>query len=252
MQVSGLIQSAFHTGRKLLAVLVDPDRADAASLIPWFDGNYRVRPDLVFYGGSLLCEKDFEPGLKEIKKSLDVPLVIFPGNAQQVSPLADAILFHSLISGRNADLLIGRQVEAAPAVRAAGLEVLPTGYLLVDGGKMTTAHYVSQNLPIPYDKPEIAAVTALAGKFLGLQYIYLDGGSGAVRPVSAEMVKAVRETVHLPLMVGGGIRTPEQALELATAGADIIVVGSLAEAEPEKLEALSRALHEFPAWMAKN
>jgi putative glycerol-1-phosphate prenyltransferase len=153
------------------------------------------------------------------------------------------VLFLSLISGRNPELLIGHHVTAAPCVKAMGLEAIPTGYMLVDGGRMTTAHYVSQTQPVPYDKPAIAAATALAGELLGLRSIYLDTGSGAKKNVSAEMIAAVRKTVQLPIIVGGGIHEGRIARDLCEAGADVIVVGTAIEQDPEVVFALSEAVH---------
>jgi putative glycerol-1-phosphate prenyltransferase len=153
------------------------------------------------------------------------------------------VLFLSLISGRNAELLIGHHVTAAPTIKAVGLEAIPTGYMLVDGGRPTTVSYVSQTLPIPHDKPGIAAATALAGELLGLQTIYLDTGSGALRSVSPAMIAAVRGTVNIPLIVGGGIRDAAQARALCEAGADVLVVGTAFEQDPELIFAMSEAVH---------
>ncbi|MCB0813121.1 MAG: phosphoglycerol geranylgeranyltransferase [Flavobacteriales bacterium] len=180
--------------------------------------------------------------MKRVKDLSDRPVVLFPGSPAQLSGHADALLFLSLISGRNPELLIGHHVTSAPTVKALGLEAIPTGYLLVDGGRMTTAHYVSQTSPIPHDKPGIAAATALAGELLGLKAIYLDTGSGAPRTVAPDMVKAVRQAVDLPIIVGGGIRSTEQAQALCEAGADMLVVGTAFEEDPERVFALREAV----------
>ena len=195
--------------------------------------------DFVFVGGSLIVEDNFEDCLRQIKAISPVPVVLFPGSPAQVSPNADAILFLSLISGRNPELLIGHHVAAAPLLQKLNLEIIPTGYMLVDCGKPTTASYISQTLPIPWNKPEIAAVTALAGQMLGLQCMYLDGGSGAEKPVSDHMIRAVRAAVATPLIVGGGIRTEKDAMDAYGAGADLLVVGTAFEEEPELLFSLS-------------
>ena len=227
-------------GKKSLAVLLDPDKlSDAGRMRSMMDLIHHSGVDFVFLGGSLLVEHNFESVLQTIKALSKVPVVLFPGSPAQVSQHADAILFLSLISGRNPELLIGHHVTAAPVLKKLGLEIIPTGYMLVDCGKPTTASYISQTLPIPWNKPEIAAVTALAGEMLGLKCMYLDGGSGAAKPVSADMIRAVRQSVSTPLIVGGGIRTEEDAMKAYQAGADLLVVGTAFEDEPELLFSLS-------------
>ena len=193
-------------------------------------------------GGSLQTTTAYQETLDWLAEHVNLPVVLFPGSMLQVSSKADALLLLSLISGRNPEYLIGHHVQAAVLLRNSGLKILPTGYLLVDGGKGTTAHYITQTQPIPADKPEIAAVTALAGTQLGLQIIYLDCGSGALAPVPTAMVQAVRQVVDGPLVVGGGVRTPQQALALRQAGADWVVMGSVFEENPVKAwNALSQA-----------
>jgi len=197
--------------------------------------------DFVFVGGSLLTETNFHACVKKIKSESKVPVILFPGSPSQINEDADAILFLSLISGRNAELLIGQHVIAAPFLRKTKLEIIPTGYMLVDCGRATTASYISQTFPLPYNKPEIAAATAMAGEMLGLKCMYLDGGSGAEKPVSLKMIHAVREAVNVPIIVGGGIRNEEQAKDLYNAGADLLVVGTAFEEEPELLFALAQS-----------
>jgi phosphoglycerol geranylgeranyltransferase len=227
-------------GLKSIAVLLDPDKLkDSARLDRMMELIQHAEVDFVFVGGSLMVEDNFETCLKQIKANSPVPVVLFPGSPAQVSPHADAILFLSLISGRNPELLIGHHVAAAPVLQKLQLEIIPTGYMLVDCGKPTTASYISQTLPIPWNKPEIAAVTALAGQMLGLQCMYLDGGSGAEKPVSEKMIRAVRESIKTPLIVGGGIRTEQEAMNAYNAGADLLVVGTAFEEEPELLFSLS-------------
>ncbi len=197
--------------------------------------------DFLFVGGSLLSSDQLENTLSSIRAASQLPIVLFPGSAQQVSAQADALLMLSLISGRNAELLIGQQVSAAPRIRACGLETLPTGYLLVDCGTPTTASYISQTMPIPNNKPEIAAVTVMAGEMLGLRLFYLDGGSGADVQVNPAMIEAVRKITDLPIIVGGGIRTYEDAQRAYAAGADVLVVGTAAEQNTDVLFDLSKA-----------
>lgn len=232
--------------RKALAVLLDPDHCtDPDALRRTLDLVNAAGADFIFVGGSLLVESNFHSCVREVKALSRLPVVLFPGSASQVDPHADALLFLSLISGRNADLLIGQHVAAAPALRDSGMEVISTGYLLIDGGKPTAASYISQTVPVPADKPEIAAVTAMAGEMLGLSTIYLDAGSGASVPISGEMIAAVRHAVKTPLIVGGGIRTEVQAAAAFVAGADVVVVGTAFEDEPELLFAMAGAKDAF-------
>lgn len=238
------LEDAKVRGRRLLAVLVDPDTGrDEVLLERTVQNACMAKVDLVLVGGSLLTSASFDRCVDLVKRWSDRPVVLFPGSPAQLSRHADAVLFLSLISGRNPELLIGHHVTAAPTVRALGLEAIPTGYMLVDGGKPTTVSYVSQTVPIPHDKPGIAAATALAGELLGLRCIYLDTGSGAKRTVDPAMVAAVRQAVHLPLVVGGGIRDTATARLLCEAGADVIVVGTAIEQDPELIFALSEAVH---------
>ncbi|MBX2978002.1 MAG: geranylgeranylglyceryl/heptaprenylglyceryl phosphate synthase [Flavobacteriales bacterium] len=238
------LTAAKSSGRKLLAVLIDPDFGqDEVRLERTVQNACMAKADLIFVGGSLLTSAAFDRCVELVKHWSSKPVVLFPGSPSQLSAHADAVLFLSLISGRNPELLIGHHVVAAPTVKALGLEAIPTGYMLVDGGRTTTAHYVSQSSPIPHDKPGIAAATALAGELLGLRSIYLDTGSGAPRSVSPEMIAAVRATVDLPIIVGGGIRTAEQARQLCAAGADVLVVGTAFEEDPERIFAMSEAVH---------
>lgn len=227
-------------GRKQLAILIDPDKAEPAQL----DETIRIAlssgVDFFFTGGSLLTADRMERCIAALKTQQEIPVVIFPGNTLQVHPGADAILFLSLISGRNPEMLIGKHVIAAPFVKAAGLEVIPTGYMLIEGGKTTSVQYITHSHPIPADKAEIAACTAMAGEMLGLKMIYLEAGSGALTPVSCEMVASVRKQTAVPLIVGGGIRNPETARQLWDAGADMLVVGTAIERDPSLVTAIAR------------
>jgi len=225
-------------------VLIDPDFGqDEARLEHTVQRACMAKADLIFVGGSLLTTAAFDRCVRRVKEWSDRPVVLFPGSPAQLSSHADAVLFLSLISGRNPELLIGHHVTAAPMVKALGIEAVPTGYMLVDGGKPTTVSYVSQTLPIPHDKPGIAAATALAGSYLGLRTIYLDTGSGAQRTVSPAMISAVRTQVDLPIIVGGGIRDVGTARALCEAGADVLVVGTAFEEDPEHIFAMSEAVH---------
>jgi putative glycerol-1-phosphate prenyltransferase len=187
-------------------------------------------------------DSTFEKVILFLKKNTNVPIVIFPGNNYQVSNSADAILLLSLISGRNAEYLIGQHVIAAPILHESGLEIIPTGYMLIDGGRVSTTSYITQTVPIPHDKIEIALATALAGEQLGLRTIYLEAGSGAEQSISTEMIRALKQTITIPIITGGGIRTPEQADALTEAGVNMIVIGNVLEKKPELLLEISLAV----------
>jgi len=237
-----LLSNLKVSGKKALAVLLDPDKlTDEHRLNNVLSLIAHSNVDFVFVGGSLLVESNFHACIQRIKADCKKPVVIFPGSPSQVSKEADAILFLSLISGRNADLLIGQHVQAAPVLKEMNIEILPTGYMLIESGRSTTALYMSQTLPIPADKPEIAAATAIAGEMLGLKLFYMDGGSGAQYPVSAEMIDCVAQSISAPLIIGGGIRSEEDARRAWNSGAQVVVVGTAFEEEPELLFALCNA-----------
>lgn len=223
-------------GKKQLAILIDPDKSDQNHLEQVLDNAIQYKADYFFVGGSLMTSDDMDTCLAFLKTQNEIPVVLFPGSPLQVNSKADAILLLSLISGRNAELLIGQHVIAAPLLKKSKLEILPTGYMLIDGGKQTTASYISNTFPLPADKPEIAATTAMAGEMLGLKYIYCDTGSGALHPVSSEIIQAVDQTVDIPIIVGGGINTPEKADKAYEAGANLIVVGNAFEKSPHLME----------------
>ncbi|MBT5830178.1 MAG: geranylgeranylglyceryl/heptaprenylglyceryl phosphate synthase, partial [Candidatus Latescibacteria bacterium] len=185
--------------------------------------------DAILIGGSFLLSTNFDRMVQEVKQAVDVPVVIFPGDTSQIAPAADAILFLSLISGRNPELLIGQHIKAAPLLKAHGIEPISTGYVLVDSGQQTTTEYISNTRPLPRNKPEIAMAHALAAEYLGMQCVYLDAGSGPAKMVPEEMVLAVSEYTSVPLIVGGGIRDPEAARKRVEMGASFIVIGSVFE-----------------------
>ncbi len=228
---------------KQFAVLVDPDKLDSSGYEKLARMCNQAGVDFIFAGGSLVINPVMDDMLDHLKSHTDIPVVIFPGSSLQICSKADAILLLSLISGRNAEMLIGKQVEAAPLLKKSQLEIISTGYMLVESGSMTTALYMSNSIPIPYHKPDVAACTALAGQMLGLKTIYLDAGSGAIRQVPTEMIRAVKEQLEIPLIVGGGIKTPEQAKMACDAGADIIVIGNAIEAEPSLIRMFSQTIH---------
>lgn len=232
--------AARQTGEKQLAILIDPDKTNRDLIIRLCELSAEGGVNYFLWGGSLVNETQAEYYLSLLRAHTKLPIILFPGSVYQLSAQADALLFLSMISGRNPELLIGQHVLAAPRIKRLQLEVIPTGYLYIDGGANSSVGYMSNTQPIPADKPEIAQATALAGKYLGHRVIYLDAGSGAKHAVGIAMIKAVRKEIEeLPLIVGGGIRQPEQAYQALAAGADCIVVGNSLEENPELLPQLA-------------
>ena len=229
--------------RKKLAVLIDPDKPTDAQILSIVEKAKAAEVDFFFVGGSLLVTDSLDHCIKLIKANCDIPVLIFPGNSLQISKYCDGFLLLSLISGRNPEMLIGRHVIAAPYLKLYGNEIIPTGYMLIDSGKATSVSYMSDTTPIPHDKDDIAMCTAIAGEMLGLKLIYLEAGSGALIPVSTSMISKVKKMIQIPLIVGGGIKTPEMAEEAVRAGADVIVIGTAFEKEPELLKRFADAIH---------
>jgi len=229
----------------MFAVLVDPDKHDRESLAALTRSANGGMVDFILVGGSLVSGS-IEETVNVLKESTDLPVVLFPGNVLQISPRADAILLLSLISGRNPEFLIGNHVVAAPLLSKTRLEIIPTGYILIENGRTTSVEYMSNTKPIPGDKIDLAVATAIAGEMLGHKLIYLEAGSGAKESVNSEMISEVRSQINIPLIVGGGIHTPEQIRDTYRAGADIIVVGSAIEQGSESLENLLKevAVHK--------
>ncbi|MCA9743867.1 MAG: geranylgeranylglyceryl/heptaprenylglyceryl phosphate synthase [Deferribacteres bacterium] len=210
-------------------VLIDPDRLAREAILDLAEKASAGGADALFVGSSLLLSSDLDDLLLAIRAVATIPIVIFPGNIMQISRHADAILFLSLISGRNPNFLIGEQVRAAPIIRQYGIEPISTGYMLIDSGRLTSAEFMSNTRPIPRDKHDIAKATALAAEYLGMRLLYLEAGSGAQNPVSPEMIREVAKYASLPIIAGGGIRTPQQARERVQAGASFIVTGNVLE-----------------------
>lgn len=234
--------TAQSLGEKRLAVLLDPDKMRLERLQQTLEQAILAGVDFFLIGGSLVVNDMLDELLSDIRRQCDIPLVLFPGNSFQLSWRADAILFLSLISGRNPELLIGQHVVAAPFLKMSPLEIISTGYILVDGGVTTAVQYMSNTYPIPAHKDDIAVCTALAGEMLGLKMMYLEAGSGAIRPVSESMIEAVRGAVSVPLLVGGGIRTPEKAAANLRAGADVVVIGNAIEQDPGLIREMAAAV----------
>lgn len=224
-----------------LAVLFDPDECKKDSALEEKVRSLSEnRVDLILIGGSLLIDDAFQSTLERIRSNSDLPIVLFPGSPMQLSERADATLFLSLISGRNPEYLIGQHVQAAPHLKRMNCEVIPTGYMLVEGGRPTTASYMSDSSPIPRDKNDIATSTALAGEMLGMDSIYLDAGSGAEEAVPPEMIEAVSSNLEIPVIVGGGIRDPQKMEAAMDAGADLVVIGSAFEADSRFFEEMEK------------
>ncbi len=237
------IQEAKRKGEKKFVVLIDPDKVRLGKIDKVLQLAMDANVDYFFIGGSLIVNNMLDEVLINIKKKCNIPMILFPGNSMQLSYRADGLLFLSLISGRNAELLIGKHVITAPFLKMSPLEIMSTGYMLIDGGVPTTVQYMSNTTPIPAAKDDIAMTTAMAGELLGLKMIYMDAGSGAINPVPTSMIESVSGATDIPLIVGGGIRTPEKAEENARAGADLIVVGNAIEKDPELIMDMSAAIH---------
>lgn len=226
--------------KKSLAILLDPDKTSDTFFNQFLNNVGKISIDYIFIGGSLVVLQKIKSVIKKIRATLPYPIILFPGSPNQISPQVDATLFLSLISGRNPELLIGQHVLNAYQIKQSKVEVISTGYILIDGGKPTSVSYISNTLPIPNDKNDIAVSTAIAGELLGLKMIFLDAGSGALTPVNDNMVKAVSQNVDLPLIVGGGIRSTEKIKKLFAAGADIVVLGNIIEKNVDFLLELSQ------------
>ncbi|GAB3500293.1 geranylgeranylglyceryl/heptaprenylglyceryl phosphate synthase [Spirosoma knui] len=225
--------------------MLDPDKVEQDVLISLLNQTATYPIDFFLVGGSLVTDYSHKEVIRTIRQHSSTPIILFPGNPLHIESSADAIFLLSLISGRNPEFLIGQHVIAAPLLKKSGLEILPTGYMVVDSGTQTTVSYVSGTMPLPHDKPSVAACTAMAGEMLGLQLMYLDAGSGARWAVAPEMIAAVRAAVDTPIIVGGGINSGEKAYQALQAGADLIIVGNGIEQNPDLLPELSTVVREF-------
>ena len=210
-------------------VLIDPDRKNEDTLAKQVTVANKSNVDALFVGGSLMMDSKHNERVAVIKKEADIPVIFFPGGLNQLNQYYDAILFMSLLSGRNPQYLIGEQVVAAPIINDLGIEVIPTGYLLFDGGANSTVEFMSDTKPLPMNRPDIAVAHALAAEYLGKKLIYLEAGSGATHAIPLEIIQQIAAETNVPLIVGGGIRTPEAARERVAAGASFIVTGSILE-----------------------
>ncbi len=223
--------------------LLDPDRLDPTELEARAELCAEAGADAILIGTSLMFSVHNADCFERVKARVDIPVISFPGSASQVVPTADAILFLSLISGRNAELLIGEHVKAAPLIREYGVEAIPTGYMLIQSGTLTSVEFMSNTRPIPHDKVDIAMAHALAAEYLGMKLVYLETGSGAGASVPDAMIRALVDYISTPVIIGGGIRDPEVARAKIEAGAAFVVTGSVVENDHQRLYELSRAVH---------
>lgn len=229
-KVSKLLKSLSKSQRKGIAWLVDPEKEIDLERFDWIRNSGL---DLILVGGSSSGGENFETIIQSIKEIAgSIPICIFPGSYLQLSDRADAILFLTLISGRNPEYLISHQVQAAQQVEQSKLEVLPTGYILVNNGELLSVHAVSQTLPLSNEDPEFVKATALAGKFMGMRFFYLDAGSGAGAPVSPKVISTVKRAIKLPIIVGGGLSDSRKVKSAFEAGADLVVLGNSIEKDP--------------------
>jgi putative glycerol-1-phosphate prenyltransferase len=220
--------------KRSIAVLIDPEKFKFQNSNVFIEKLRIANPNFIFIGGSTVSKVDFDFCISTIKKNLNFPIIIFPGGSHQISPLADAILLLSLISGRNPDYLIGHHIAAAEELNEMSLEIISTSYLLVDGGKKTSVEFISQTTPLPSDQIALARRIALAGKLQGKQLTYLDAGSGANNPIPSIMIEQVK-SIGSPLVVGGGIRSIEEIERCHNAGANVVVIGNAIENEVDFL-----------------
>jgi putative glycerol-1-phosphate prenyltransferase len=237
------ITSRKAMGKKSFAVLIDPDKVSLKDIDTLVKKATEAAVDFFFVGGSLVLSEHLDDCVQQIKKNSTIPVILFPGSPTQISKNADALLYLSLISGRNPELLIGQHVTSASMIKNSGLEIMPTGYMLIDGGAPTTVSYISNSTPIPANKNDIALATALAGEMLGMKLIYMDAGSGAQTPITESLIKTVAKNISIPLIVGGGIREAEKAYLNCKAGADVIVVGNAIEKDLSLIKEMSAAVH---------
>ncbi len=239
-----LYNSLFNTKNKKLAVLIDPDKQSEKELAKISKKSQKDGADFFLVGGSLVSSS-LDSTIDVIKQNSEIPVLLFPGSVLQISNKADGILLLSLISGRNPNLLIGNHVIAAPILKKSSLEIISTGYMLIDGGNKTSVEYMSDTKPIPSNKADIAVATAIAGELLGNKLIYLEAGSGAKNHVNEILIKEVKKSINIPLIVGGGISDIKKLDVICKAGADIIVTGTAFEKNSSLIKAFSEKIHSF-------
>lgn len=241
---NAIYTSLFSGDKKVFVLLIDPEKHNPESLNRTIDVAAGAGVDLILVGGSL-TSKPIDETIESVRSRVNIPVVLFPGNLLQLSGKADGILLLSLLSGRNPEYLIGNHVLASLFLKRSGMEIIPTGYLLIDGHHLSSVEYISNTRPIPADKADIVVATALAGEQLGLKLIYLEAGSGADARIREDVVARVKENISIPMLVGGGIRTPEDIRQLYRAGAHGVVVGTAVEQDDHILPLLASVKNEF-------
>jgi len=250
--VAGVYQDLLEVGERRgggFLLLIDPDRSEECDYLKLADAAADCEVDALLVGTSFMMAGNFAAAIKSIKEVTHLPVIIFPGSYTQITPNADAVLFTSLISSRNPQYLIDEQVKGAPFVKASGLESIPTGYMLVESGPLTSVQFISGSFPIPRSKPDIACAHALAAQYLGMKLVYLEAGSGAEQAVPVSMVSAVSSTVDVPVLVGGGLQSPMDCSLRVEAGASFIVMGTRLELDQDlsRLRELTAASHPLEA-----
>ena len=233
-------------GQKSFAVLIDPDKVNPPAIEQLVKLSVDAGVDYFLVGGSLVISNQLDEVVQQIKAACDIPVILFPGSPSQVSKYADGLLYLSLISGRNPELLIGQHVISAPFVKQSGLEIISTAYMVVDGGAPTTVSYISNAAPLPSDKNEIAMCTAMAGEMLGMKVVYMYAGSGAKRPISESMIQAVSQQIEAPLIIGGGITDPEKAYRNCKAGAYVIFILNYIYKNAKLIKEMAASIHSVP------
>ena len=236
------IQHSISQRKKLLAILIDPEKMELQNIPDFLEKLAHTQVTHVFVGGSTDKDQKTDRLLQAIKECTPLPVIIFPGEVSQVSANADALLFLSLVSGRNPEYLIGKQIEAVSVLRTMALEIIPTGYILIENGKETAVERVTQTQPLKRSNVQHIVDTAKAAEFLGMRCIYLEAGSGAIDPIKEEIIQAVKKDLQIPLIVGGGIRTKEQLENAYAAGADMVVIGTAMEEDATFFEELKAPL----------
>jgi phosphoglycerol geranylgeranyltransferase len=244
LKSSGILDR-FSDGKKKFARLIDPDKFDSGEIRSIAESSEKAGVDFIFYGGSLVMSNNHDENIRLLKKYCSAPVILFPGNQLMIAGDADGLLLLSLISGRNAEMLIGKHVLAAPFLKTCRFDILPTGYMLIENGHSTAVSYMSGTTPIPSGQDDIAICTAIAGELLGLHLIYMDAGSGAENPIRPEMISKVKSNINIPLVIGGGIRSAQHAKDAALAGADIVVAGNAIEKNPSLVFELASAIHSL-------
>lgn len=223
------IQKASKKGEKLLAILLDPDKSTIEEIPSISNRIEKLKANFIFVGGSIVKNGITNNFVETLKKHSNIPVILFPGDYSQLTNHADGLLFLSLLSGRNPEYLIEQQIKSVPFLKNSTLEIIPTGYILIDGGTNSSVLKISKTTPIPQDNIELAVSTAVAGMYKGKQLIYLEAGSGAKEVVSTEIISEVKKHISIPLIVGGGIKTKKQLNDAYKSGADIVVIGTAFE-----------------------